>query len=329
MSRVNATSSQSRAALELVVSLQQRFLKALGGGFTPIEWLRDGGKRGGGVRFSCAETSLFNRASVNVSQVQYEDDEARPIRGATALSTIIHPAHPRAPSVHIHLSFTEPRTGPGVWRLMADLNPALPNAAQTARFTEAMSAAVPALAAQAQRDGAAYFNIPALGRTRGVSHFYVEGYQTGAFEHDVATARRFGEAAIDTYARLFHEQPTMLPTLNERLAQRAYHTAYFFQVLTLDRGTSSGLLAHDQNDLGVMGSLPAFIDVELLRSWAAKVPPPQDTLVRALADAAGGGHVTDEVRGKLAAIVRAHYRAHPDALKMQAVTPSEIPANAR
>ena len=67
MSRVNATSSQSRAALELVVSLQQRFLKALGGGFTPTEWLRDGGKRGGGVRFSCAETSLFNRASVNVS----------------------------------------------------------------------------------------------------------------------------------------------------------------------------------------------------------------------------------------------------------------------
>lgn len=329
MSRVKATSSHSRAALELVSSLQQRFVTALGGGFTPVEWLRDGGKSGGGVRFGCAETSLFNRASVNVSQVQYEDDATRPIRCATALSTIIHPAHPRVPSVHIHLSFTEPRSGPGTWRLMADLNPALPDAAQTARFTEAMTAAVPTLAAQAQRDGAAYFFIPALERTRGVSHFYVEGYQTGAFERDLATARRFGEAAIDTYAALFHAAPHGLPTLNERLAQRAYHTAYFFQVLTLDRGTSSGLLAHDQNDLGVMGSLPAFIDVDLLRSWAAKVPKPQDALVRALADAVGGGHVTEVVRARLATIERAHYRAHPEALKLQAVTPSELPPNAR
>lgn len=328
MSRMHATSSQSRAALDLVVSLQQRFVKALGEGLTPVEWLREGG-RGGGVRFGCAETSMFNRASVNVSQVHYEDDPTRPIRGATALSAIIHPQHPRAPSVHIHVSFTEPRSGPGTWRLMADLNPALPDAAQTARFTQAMTEAVPALAAQAQRDGEAYFFIPALERTRGVSHFYVEGYQTGGFERDLATARRFGEAAIDTWAALFHAAPHALPTLNERLAQRAYHTTYFFQVLTLDRGTSSGLLAHAQNDLGVMGSLPAFIDVGLLRSWEAKVPRPQDALVHALAEAAGGGHITEDVRAKLAVVERAHYRAHPEALKLQAVTPSELASNAR
>jgi len=226
--------------------------------------------------------------------------------------------------VHIHVSYTEPKAGAGTWRLMADLNPSLPNDAQTARFRDALAAAAPQLAEQARRDGDAYFFIPALERTRGATHFYVEGFKSGDFEADLKLARTFGAAAIDTYAQLFNEEPTALPTLNERLAQRAYHTAYFFQVLTLDRGTSSGLLAHDQNDVGVMGSLPAFIDPQLLASWAAKVPAPQDELVRALVAAAGGGHITDDVRAELARIVRAHYRAHPDAMKLQAVTPIEI-----
>ena len=67
-----------------------------------------------------------------------------------------------------------------------------------------------------------------------------------------------------------------VPVLDEATAQQlAYHTLYFFQVLTLDRGTTSGLLVHDQNDLGIMGSLPAWVD-------------------------------------------RAHYRAHPEAVALQA-----------
>ena len=33
----------------------------------------------------------------------------------------------------------------------------------------------------------------------------------------------------------------------------------FFQVLTLDRGTTHGLLAHGDNDVGTLGSLPNFV----------------------------------------------------------------------
>ena len=39
------------------------------GAFEAIEWLRDGGKHGGGTRYSVEDTPVFNRASVNVSQV--------------------------------------------------------------------------------------------------------------------------------------------------------------------------------------------------------------------------------------------------------------------
>ena len=112
--------------------------------------------------------------------------------------------------------------------------------------------------------------------------------------------------------------------MDEQRAQLSYHTVYFFQVLTLDRGTTSGLLVHSQNDVGIMGSLPSHVDRALLRSWAAKVAAPQDALVHALVDVlpetddATPCPVDDRTRQRLAQTVRAHYQAHPEALNMQA-----------
>ena len=86
---------------------------------------------------------------------------------------------------------------------------------------------------------------------------------------------------------------------------------------------------HDQNDLGIMGSLPARVDPELLASWQSKVEPPQDELVRelvrelvgqlvkALPDASPAV-VSDEVKLKLVRAVREHYQKNPEALAMQA-----------
>ena len=136
----------------------------------------------------------------------------------------------------------------------------------------------------------------------------------------LADKERFAETMMDAYAALFRKAVTP-PSPQELEAQRAYHTLYLFQVLTLDRGTTSGLLVHDQNDLGTMGSLPSVVDRSLLASWEAKVPKPQDELVRALVAAMPDDRVTDEVRVKLAAIVRAHYRKHPEAIHLQAASP--------
>lgn len=303
--------------LERVERLQKHFvegLSSLDADFTSIEWLRDDGRHGGGQRSVRVESAVFNRASVNVSCVHYEDDARKPIEAATALSAIVHPRHALAPSVHLHVSFTEPREGKGTWRLMADLNPSHSMSAHTARFTAALSEVMGAHSAHARDEGDRYFLIPALGRTRGVTHFYVEQFRT-----DDAHAEAFARAAIDTYLSLLRETPAREPTADERATQLRYHTLYLFQVLTLDRGTSSGLLAHEQNDVGVMGSLPAFVDRNVLASWAAKVPAPQDALVRALVNVLpADGHVTDAVRAELAKVVRAHYRAHPQALGLQA-----------
>lgn len=331
------SSPRARSALTLVQTLQRALadrLEAVAAtagaprAFEPVRWQRDEGRHGGGMRLVTGDTDVFDRASVNVSAVHYDDLPDKKLSCATALSTIVHPRHPRAPSMHMHLSHTQMRgpdgqPGRGYWRMMADLNPSMPDAAQTERFRAALSKASGPHFADAAENGDRYFSIPALGRHRGVVHFYLEGFDTGDFDGDHAMAERIGQAVIETYGALLDEAYAAhgAPTDDERAAQLAYHTLYLFQVLTLDRGTTSGLLVHSQNDVGILGSLPSHVDRGLLASWRDKVPAPQtalvDGLVAALPDAQPSP-VDVPTKKALAATVRAHYRAHPEALKLQA-----------
>lgn len=341
---VRPSSPNAKSAGELVGSLQRRFADSLLAICARLDdetlfhreyWARDEGKHGGGNRLGAAATSTFNQATLNISHVHYDDDATRPLGAAVALSAIVHPRHPRVPSAHLHFSYTEMKDGTGSFRLMADLNPAIPFAAETSLFVEEMRRALGALSASAKAQGDAYFQIPALGRTRGVAHFYLEGYgeeaagtEARSFAKDLAFVRSVGEVAIDTYVQLlgaaFARVDGAAPTEEEERAQLAYHTLYLFQVLTLDRGTTSGLMVHDQNDAGIMGSLPIYVDKALLLDWKSKVTAPQDALVQGLVDAlpepdaSGRSFVDHETRLRLAAVVRAHYTVHPEALALQA-----------
>ena len=322
-----ASSSRASQALALVESFQTRFVNALeqlgGQPFDCAEWFRDEGRHGGGRRFGIADNEVFGRASVNVSQVHYDDEPDRKLGSASAISTIVHPVHPQWPSVHIHVSWTETKAATGYWRIMADLNPSHSNEADKARFTETMAKAAPEQVAEAMEQGGRYFFIPALGRHRGVVHFYLENYNSGDFDADLALARSVGEAAIDTYIGILGEKIGAFgpPSVDEQAAQLAYHTLYFFQVLTLDRGTTTGLLVHDQNDVGILGSLPPRIDKNLLASWQSRMPEPQGLLLEKLLWAlpnAGVCTIDDAVKQKLADAVRAHYGKFPEALDLQA-----------
>ncbi|MFN0253003.1 MAG: coproporphyrinogen III oxidase [Kofleriaceae bacterium] len=332
-----ARSPFAHSAHQLVLALQQRMVDAQEGvarkvgqpdTFGATSWLRDEGRHGGGTRRSIGDTEVFDRASVNVSQVHYDDEPAKRLQSATALSTIIHPRNPHAPSVHIHVSWTEMREGAGYWRIMADLNPSIRDTdltrAATQRFIDALRGAAPQIFDEAARQGDLYFHIPALDRHRGVAHFYLEQYATADHDADATLARLVAEAAIDTHAAIVADalvaEPT--PDATARAAQLAYHTLYLFQVLTLDRGTTSGLLVHDQNDVGILGSLPSHVDRDLLASWRVRVPSPVDRLVddilAALPAGAGTVLVDDDSKRAIAAAVRAFFRAHPEALELQA-----------
>ncbi len=288
-----------------------------------VEWLRDEGRHGGGVRYETRDESVFNRGSVNISQVHYDDMPQKRLGSATAISTIIHPQNPHAPSMHMHISWTQMRDGSGYWRLMADLNPSLKNDLFQKDFDTALQQVTGSLYEEGAKQGECYFYIPVLARTRGVSHFYLEGYHSGDFHLDLSLAHQFGKAVIDVYTKIIVDALQEFPSFSEqeKLRQLDYHTLYFFQVLTLDRGTTSGLMVHDQNDIGIMGSLPSHVNRSLLYSWLEKMPKPQDRLLLSLMDALPEGNrvvLNDRVKKRLANALRAHYRQFPEALSMQA-----------
>ena len=325
MKRIAAKSETASRGHALVSSLQARFVAGLeklatdlgsAQRFSPVEWFRDEGVHGGGVRYESADGDLFGRASVNVSQVHYDDNPQKKLGSASAISTIIHPVNPLAPSVHIHISWTEMKDGSGYWRMMADLNPSNDNVADKATFLSALQKAAPTQFEEAEQQGDRYFYIPALNRHRGIAHFYLENYSTADADADSQLARCVGEAAIDTYLEILEPQlkSGAVATDAEKAAQLAYHTLYLFQVLTLDRGTTTGLLVHDQNDVGIMGSIPAYVDRDLLRSWVDRMQPPQHQLLNALVAALPDSHpalVDTDVKRRLAAVVRNPYPAHP------------------
>jgi len=337
MTRIKAQSKDAQTADTLVAHLQMYFVKALdklsielgeNKPFEAVEWFRNRGEYGGGVRYVATDESLFNRASVNVSQVQYDNDETKQLASATALSTIIHPYNPHAPSMHMHISWTEMKDGKGYWRMMADLNPSIFNEADKEAFESALKKSAPAFYEEASAQGDKYFYIPVLERHRGVSHFYLENFSTGDKVRDKKMAQNLGENVIDTYIQIIKNQILDHTTISEeeKAEQLDYHTLYLFQVLTLDRGTTSGLLVHNENDVGILGSIPSHVNKALLLSWKDKTPSQQEGLVEAIASCFDdSGAVEDEQKAALAQTAREYFKNNPEALKIQASGNVSVP----
>eukprot|EP00656_Telonema_subtile_P045433 TRINITY_DN5168_c0_g1_i2.p1 TRINITY_DN5168_c0_g1~~TRINITY_DN5168_c0_g1_i2.p1 ORF type:complete len:414 (-),score=86.87 TRINITY_DN5168_c0_g1_i2:225-1466(-) len=324
-----------RAQVKLMADeLQQLFVQELSslpganGSFAPLEWQRDQGTHGGGIRFQCAETKVFNRASVNVSGIHYDDKPKSPVKSATAISVILHPQNPFAPSMHFHISFIEPRASQGYWRMIADLNPSIPNPEHTAAFDATLSrVSPPGLLAAAKAFGDRYFWIPALERTRGITHFFAAKVDTELLpaEDTLNLAKSLTSNVVRCYVDCVKDALDKHPeaglTAEDRQQQLAYHTLYLFQVLTLDKGTTYGLLAHKDNDVGTLGSLPCYVDKELLASWRPKMPEVQrlllDGVLGALPDQSPSP-VSNDTRARLAEVVRNHYKTNRAAVGLQA-----------
>ena len=328
---MNMSKSQDAIkAYELVRALQKRFVDKLDDlsskfgenkKFEEVQWLRNNGLYGGGNRFEARDEVLFNTASVNVSQVHYDEDLRKSLQSASAISTIIHPKNPNVPSIHIHISLTSFKDGNSYWRIMADLNPSLENMEDKKIFDESLKQISKENYEEGTKQGEKYFFIPALNKHRGVSHFYLENYKSEDKQKDFDFALEFGKTVINTYINIisnaFETRKTF--SVQDIKKQLDYHTLYLFQVLTLDRGTTSGLLIHNENDVGIMGSLPKFVNKKLLISWIENMEEIQKTLLENIINSIDdNGVINTQTKEKLAQVVRNHYKNNPDALKYQA-----------
>lgn len=328
---MNMSKSQDAIkAYEIVRTLQKRFVDKLDDlsakfgenkKFEEVNWLRNNGVYGGGNRFEARDEVLFNTASVNVSQVHYDEDLTKSLQSATAISTIIHPKNPNVPSIHIHISLTSFKDGNSYWRIMADLNPSLENIEDKKIFDESLKQISKENYEEGTKQGEKYFFIPTLNKHRGISHFYLENYKSEDKQKDFDFALEFGKTVIDTYVNIisnaFETRKTF--SVQDIKKQLDYHTLYLFQVLTLDRGTTSGLLIHNENDVGIMGSLPKFVNKKLLISWIENQEEIQKILLENIINSIDdNGVINTQTKEKLAQVVRNHYKNNPDALKYQA-----------
>ena len=84
-------------------------------------------------------------------------------------------------------------------------------------------------------------------------------------------------------------------------------------------------MVHNENDEGIMGSLPCAINLSLLLSWLPLVVADQQPLLKSIVKVLESYvvseepgtkvvHVSKEARLELANIVRKHYRDNPAAL---------------
>lgn len=320
-------SENANNAYETVCDLQSLFASELCGqgiandphAFQRVEWLRNQGQYGGGHRLTAIEDSVFNRASINVSQVQYESDPDKKLNSATALSTIIHFANPHAPSIHMHISWTEFKDRSGYWRVMADLNPSIEYEEDKIKFLDTLQSLSGSNFQYGTDQGNKYFYIPPLNRHRGVAHFYLEGFHSGDFAADDEFCLKFGTGVIQTYAAIVKKALKNRTdiTSTDRQKQIDYHTLYFYQVLTLDRGTIAGLLVHNENDLGILASLPKYVNASLLKSWQDKMEElPAELLGRILKTLPKGNSslVEDKIKISICDVIRNFYKKHPEAM---------------
>jgi coproporphyrinogen III oxidase len=233
------------------------------GRFEREAWSREGG--GGGV-MATLRGRVFEKAGVNVSTVwgELRPEFARQIPGAEAdpefwasgISLVAHPRSPHVPPVHMntrHIQTTRAWFGGG-----ADLNPIVPDAADTEAFHRRLQEACDAFDAdyyprfKAWADE--YFFLPHRQEHRGVGGIFFDWLE-GDLERRFAFTRAVGEAFADIYPKLVRRHMDRPWTSEERAYQLERRGRYVEFNLLYDRGTQFGLKTGG-NPQAILMSLP-------------------------------------------------------------------------
>ncbi|WP_174273501.1 oxygen-dependent coproporphyrinogen oxidase [Sphingomonas bacterium] len=226
---------------------------------------------GGGVR-GLMKGRVFEKVGVNVSTVAgaFEGEFGKSIHGAdsdpsffaTGISLVAHMANPHVPAVHMNCRFLETTRrwfGGG-----ADLNPALPDDADTADFHAAMRAACEAHPGAGDyprysKWAEDYFWIPHRKVHRGVGGIFFDHLE-GPFETDFAFVQAVGEAFLAIFPTIVRRRMGAPVSDADRRALLAFRGRYAEFNLVYDRGTTFGLKTGGNVD-AILMSLPP------LASW--------------------------------------------------------------
>ncbi len=263
------TLDRLRAAMAATVrALQEEICAALErvdgqARFSTDTWDRPGG--GGGVSRVLQDGAVFEKAGVNVSEVEGALPEGLGHRvagegtafAAVGLSVVVHPQSPLVPTAHANVRFI--RRGGAAWfGGGSDLTPHYLFEEDCRHFHGVLRAVCerhrPGSYARHKQAADAYFHLRHRGEHRGVGGIFYE--DDGAdLEGDLVFAREVGRAFLDAYLPLVARRRGLPYGEAERRWQEIRRGRYVEFNLVWDRGTVFGLETSGRTE-SILMSLP-------------------------------------------------------------------------
>jgi len=223
-----------------------------------------------------AEGRVFEKAAVHFTRsrgsalppaasVRRPDVAGRPFE-ATALSLVVHPRNPFAPTSHANLRFflAQAEDGAPVWWFGGgfDLTPYYAFLEDVLHWHRTARAACEPFGKDLypcfKRQCDDYFYLAHRGETRGVGGLFFDDFCEGGFEHGFALVRSIGDHFLPAYLPIVQRREATPYGEREREFQLHRRGRYVEFNLIYDRGTRYGLESGRRVE-SVLASLPPLV----------------------------------------------------------------------
>ena len=179
---------------------------------------------------------------------------------ATAISLIVHPRNPYAPTTHANLRFFMIEADTPVWYFGGgfDLTPYYGFEDDARHWHRSAAAAVgvhyPTMKAACDQ----YFHLPHRGECRGIGGLFFDDWTTDGFDASFALTRSVGDHVLPAYEPILRRRIDLPYGERERDWQLYRRGRYVEFNLVIDRGTQDGLQSGRRVE-SVLASLPPLV----------------------------------------------------------------------